>query len=79
MTNREFTSFLKKAEKVIFWNNGYKVTLGYAYKYGIDNPSYFTDTTDECRRILKEIENEIYYRFSNNIPLTAVQQEILNR
>lgn len=73
MTNRKFTNLLKKAEKVIFWNNGYMVTLGFAIKNGIDDPSV------ECHTILMEIHDEIYYRISNDIPLTAVQQEILNR
>lgn len=73
MTNREFTNLLKKAEKLEFWDNGYLVTLGYAYKHGVD---YFTD---EVHTILKKIDGEIYYRSCNNIPLTAKQQEILNR
>lgn len=73
MTNKEFTGLLKRAEKVIFWNDGYMVTLGFAIKNGINDPSV------ECYRILKEINDEIYYRISNDILLTATQEEILNR
>lgn len=75
MTNTDFTNLLKKAEKLNFWDNGQLVTLGYAYKWGISGEQ----NGAENEAALKEIENEVNYRSANDIPLTATQQEILNK
>lgn len=75
MTNKDFTSLLKKAEKLSYWDNNQLVTLGYAYTWGISGEQ----NEAEAEAALKEIENEVNYRSVNDIALTAAQQEILNK
>lgn len=74
MKNRDFTSLLKKAAQTEIWDGSgtSKVTLGYALTWGYNRQK------SEKPELLADIEWEIDYRTSQEIPFTEAQNELMN-
>ena len=73
MPNEKFTAFLKKATKESFWDGTHSVTLGYAYRWGVSGHL----NSSEAKATLRQLDTEILRRSCAGIPLTKVQQRLL--